>query len=224
MCFFTYEHDIAHCVIDINNKEFLEENNITYKDSISEFDKVFDKAKDIKKKIEEEIEKINNLHSKIMDEITKSFEVQRIKLNEKENEIKYELDIKVTKVKEELEKFLIESNDILISCERTEKATKYFKKKNNGNDIRYLYYISEINKNNEKAKELLDKPIKNMKVSLKIDNTLEFKEYYINEIDPKEENIIKIKEDNNIFNPLFVDINNINNKGLFSNELNENEN
>ena len=83
MCFFTYEHDEDHCVIDINNKEFLEENNITYKESISEFDKVFDKAKDIKKKIEEEIEKINNLHSKVMDEITKSFEEQRIKLNEK---------------------------------------------------------------------------------------------------------------------------------------------
>lgn len=211
MCFFTYEHDIDHCVIDINNKEFLEENNITYKESISEFDKVFDKAKDIKKKIEEEIEKINNLHSKVMDEITKSFEEQRIKLNEKENEIKYQLDIKVTKMKEELEKFLTEANDILISCERTEKATKYFEKKNNDNDIRYLYYISEINKNNEKAKEFFDKQINNMNISLKNDNKLEFKEYDIKESQEEEKIVIEEKEDNNIFGSLFVNINKNNN-------------
>ena len=202
MCFFTYEHDEDHCIIDINNKEFLEENNITYKESISEFDKVFDKAKDIKKKIEEEIEKINNLHSKVMDEITKSFEEQRIKLNETENEIKYQLDIKVTKMKEELEKFLTEANDILISCERTEKATKYFEKKNNDNDIRYLFYISEINKNNEKAKELFDKPIKNINISFKYDNILEFKEYYIKESQEEEKIVIEEKEDNNIFGSL----------------------
>ena len=64
-----------------------------------------------------------------MDIITESFKAQHIKLNEKEKNIKSELDLKVTKIKEELEKFLIESNEIIISFERMEKATKYYEKK-----------------------------------------------------------------------------------------------
>ena len=116
LCNGIYEHDEDHCIVDIYNKAFFEEKDITYENIISEFEEVFNKTKDLKQKIEDEIEKINKSHSKIMEEITESFENQHIKLNEKEKMIKAELDLKVTKMKEELEKFLLESNEILISC------------------------------------------------------------------------------------------------------------
>ena len=76
----------------------------------------------IKEKIELEIQKVNNSRDILLDEITKSFEEQRIKLNEKEKALKSELDLKVTELKDKLEKFYIESNDILSSFERINKA------------------------------------------------------------------------------------------------------
>ena len=55
--------------------------------------------KNIKQKIEEEIEDINNSHKKIMEEITSSFNDQRFQINKKEKQLKLELDEKVTDVK-----------------------------------------------------------------------------------------------------------------------------
>ena len=118
-----------------------------------------------------------------MDEITASFEQQHIKLKEKEKNIKSELDLKVTKIKEELENFLMESNDILISCERIEKAIKYYEQKKINNEIKTLYYISEINKNNEITKDFIKKQIKNIEINYNSDlNKLEYKDYYFSGI------------------------------------------
>ena len=73
-----------------------------------------------------------------MDEITSSFEERHNQLIETEKELKAELDLKVTEVKNELENFLIESNDIILSCERTDKANKYHEKKNENKEIKSL--------------------------------------------------------------------------------------
>ena len=149
-------------------------------------------------RIEEEMEGLNILHTKIINEITASFEEQRIKLNRKEKQLKLELDEKVKKIKEELGIFLIESNkviiyyillikikkyinicDLILFCERTNQAIENYEKKNNKKEIETLYYISEININNEKTKEFLIKAIKNIDISFNSDlNTLEYKDYY----------------------------------------------
>ena len=121
VCLFKNSHDKDHHIIDINDKESLEKNGVSYDKSIIEFKQIFNKVKNIKQKIEEEIEKIIKLHEKIMNDITASFIEQHEKLNQKENELKSELDLKVTNIKEELENFLIESNDVLTSCEITDK-------------------------------------------------------------------------------------------------------
>ena len=99
LCVFKNPHDKQHLIIEINDKETLKDCDISYEKTISEFDKIFKKAKNIKQYIEEEIEGINNSHSKIMNEIAESFEEQRIKLNQKENELKSQLDLKVTEAK-----------------------------------------------------------------------------------------------------------------------------
>ena len=85
----------------INHKGF------SYEKSISEFDKVFKKIKNINQTIEEEMEEINIRQKKIFNEITTSFEDQRYKLNRKEKQLKSELEEKVKQIKEELKKFLM---------------------------------------------------------------------------------------------------------------------
>jgi hypothetical protein len=177
LCFFKNLHDKNHLIIDIDDKESLEDSGISYEKTISEFDKIFKKTKNIKDRIEEEIEEINNLHKKLMDQISTSFKEQHTQLIHKENELKLELDIKVTKVKNQLENFLVESHDILKSCERVEKANKYYEKKKDNNEIKTLFYISKINELNEKAKELIQKPIKNLDIFFNSDlNNIDYKD------------------------------------------------
>ena len=73
MCLFHFKHYKNHHIIDINEKESLEDNGILYKELISEFDEIFQKAKNLNLKIEKEIEKINNSYKKIENEIILSF-------------------------------------------------------------------------------------------------------------------------------------------------------
>ena len=140
-------------------------------------------AKNTKQRIEEEKEVLNLSQTKIINEITSSFEEQRLKLNRKEKQLKLELDEKVKTIKEELDKLLIELNNIILFCERTNKAIENYEKKNNKEIIETLYYISEINNNNEKVKELFKKQIKNIDISFNSDsNTLVYKDYYFSGI------------------------------------------
>jgi len=199
LCCIIDEHDKNHKLIDINDKDSLKSNNISYKESITEFDEFFKKMKNIKQKIEEEIEDINNSHKKIMEEITSSFNDQRFQINKKEKQLKLELDEKVTDVKNDLEIFLRESNDIISSFERIYKTIKIYEKKNIIlEELKSLYYISEINKNNEIAKELLRKPIKNINIILNKGDVLNYKEYYFNGI-PIPKNVEAEKKGENIF-------------------------
>jgi len=199
LCCIIDEHDKNHKLIDINDKDSLKSNNISYKESITEFDEFFKKMKNIKQKIEEEIEDINNSHKKIMEEITSSFNDQRFQINKKEKQLKLELDEKVTDVKNDLEICLRESNDIISSFERIYKTIKIYEKKNIIlEELKSLYYISEINKNNEIAKELLRKPIKNINIILNKGDVLNYKEYYFNGI-PIPKNVEAEKKGENIF-------------------------
>ena len=177
----------------------MEGSGISYKETISEFDKLFKKMKSTKERIESEIEKVNNSRDRLLDEITNSFEEQRIKLNEKEKALKSELDIKVTELKDQLEKFYIESNDILLSCERIYKAIQNYEKNNENNSkIKTLCYISKINKINIEVKDLLQKPFENTEISFKNDNTLDYKNYFINGI-PKPKNIEIEQKDSKLY-------------------------
>ena len=51
LCFFYYEHEKDHNIIDINRLESLEDNDISYKETTNEFDKLFKKMNSIKEKI-----------------------------------------------------------------------------------------------------------------------------------------------------------------------------
>ena len=70
----------------------MEDNGISYKELISEFDEIFQKAKNLKIKLETEIEKINSTYKNIENEIILSFKKQHIELEEKEKNLKLELN------------------------------------------------------------------------------------------------------------------------------------
>ena len=194
MCFFHYKHEGGHKIIDINEIKSLEDNGISYKETVSEFDKLFKKMNSIQTNIEYEIEKKNKSRDKLLDEITKSFEKQRTKLNEKENALKSELDIKITEIKEKLENYYIKINEISSSFKRIFKAMQSYEK-NNNNKIKTLCYISKINKVNIEAKNIIKAPFKNTEIIFRNDNTLKYNDYYINGIPtPKD---IKINQEDN---------------------------
>ena len=180
--------------------------NISFDKSVSEFDQIFKKAKITKQRIEEEIEEINIAHKKLINEITTSFEEKHIQLNRKEKQLKLELDEKVKKIKEELNKFLIESKNIILFCERSSKAIENYEKKNYVEDIETLYYISEININNEKTKEFFKIPKRNLDISFNSDlDVLDYKDYYFSGI-PVPNNIKKEIQGQNVI--ISWDINN----------------
>ena len=77
-----------HKVIPIEDEETLKKENINIKDYIKEFDESGKNVINIKEKIENEIQKINELYEKMKKETKKSFELKREKLLKEEKEIK----------------------------------------------------------------------------------------------------------------------------------------
>ena len=184
LCYFNYKHNEEHLIIDISDKESFEENNISYKETLSEFEKRFQKAKNLKQNLEEEIEKINKSRDATIEKIKNNYKERYLRLKEEEANLEAELDLKVTEIKDELEKYLTESNDMLLFFERTNKALKNYEKKNNNNDIKTLCYISEIQKVNDKTKYLLEKPLKNIDIEYNplFKHELDYKYYYFSGI------------------------------------------
>ena len=138
------------------------------------------KIKDIKLRIEEEIKKINNSYKKIEDEITSAFKKKHEELNEKEKKLKLNLESKVKEIKDQLNQNLFSSN--LISCSYETNQEKLENYENN-NIIKTLYYISEIDKINEKVKYFCQTKIRNINTSYNSNlDTLDHKDYYFNGI------------------------------------------
>ena len=155
LCCFNNEHDKSHNIINIKDEKSLNNCGISYKSSVSEFEFIFQKAKNIKEKIETEIETLNISHKAKINEITEYYKYQ----------CNY-LDEKVTEMKNELNKFLKEANNVVLSCENILKATKKSNIRNDNYEIKTLFYISEIYKNNENAKNFFKKPIRNLNLNL----------------------------------------------------------
>ena len=215
LCFFNSKHDKKHHIIDINKKESLEDNDISYKELISEFGEIFQKAKNLKLKIEKEIEKIDNSYKKIENEIILSFKKRHLELEEKEKNLKLELNLKVNLIKNELEKNLNISSNVLLSCEKTnEIITKYESKINS--DINILYLISKINKSKEKADDFIQKKMNNSDISFELDKIYFYNDYYFNGI-PAPKNLKVEKRENKLY--ISWDLDNSNIKSINTNKI-----
>ena len=163
----------------------LKKENITLNSSINEFNENIIKAKNIKQNIEIEINEIDKLYDKVYKEITKSFEEKHEKLIKEENDLKEKLQNEVTKIKEKLEIFLSKSNNVIKSSERINKGIKIIEneKEEEKNMIKYLSYVSKINKNIKEINILSNELMKNLKISFNENkNTINYEEYIFNGI------------------------------------------
>ena len=195
MCCFQNDHDKSHNIVGINDKKSLENNGISYIFSLSEFDGVFKKAKNLKQLIEDEIEKLNIFYQKEKDDITTTFKNKHFSLDEQEKKLILGLDQKVNEIKCELERFLKDSNNILLSCQKIFNATENCGIMNDVPEIKALIYISEINKITTEVKNFLKMPIRNIDKSTNLfggDSNNSYKYYYFSGIPiPKLASIVK---------------------------------
>ena len=143
-CYFKNLHD-GHKLLEISDMNSFEKENITIDASSKDLDDKIQKIIKLKNKIEGEINKINSLYDKVSDDLSKSFKKKHEQLKKEEDGIKEKLDNEVTKVKENLEKFLSECNSNIKISQIIKKGIEKFDKKEK-NLMKTLSYVSKINK------------------------------------------------------------------------------
>ena len=120
----------------------------------------------------------------INNEITNFFEIKHQKLINKENKLKETLNNEVTKKREKLENFVSELNINIKNCERLNKIKEVFEKEEQQqekNILEILSYISYFNKRKKEMRNMLIKPISNLKISFKEEEeVILFEEYIFN--------------------------------------------
>ena len=97
---------------------------------------------------------IDDLYDKINLEVTKSYEIKHEKLIKEENNLKENLQNKVTKIKEKLEEYSTESNRIIKIYERINKGIDKLEKEEKSM-LKILSYVSQMNKNQKETKNIL---------------------------------------------------------------------
>jgi len=174
---------------------------------------------DLKVKIENEINKINQSYDTINNDITNSYKIKHEKLIKEESDLKEKLQNEVTKIKEKLENFLIECNQTIKICEKIYKGIKNLENEKEKNMIKILSYISKINKNDKDMNILLQQEIKSENIKFdKEKNDIEFENYIFGGL-PVPHNI-EIKDiDSDSFKIFWkVELNNF--KNIKQNEIN----
>ena len=186
----------GHKVIPIEDEETLKKENININDYIKEFDESAKSVMNIKDKIENEIQKINELYEKMDKETTKSFELKHEQLIKEEKEIKDKLDNEVTKIKSKLEEHLLLSNNLIRNYEKINKGIQGLKKEEQNQNIKLLKnltYVSKLNKNQKEMNNITQILMKNLKLDF-IDDNIKYEEYYFNGLSiPKDIQISDIK-------------------------------
>ena len=92
--------------------------------------------------------------------------------------LKEKLQIEVTKVKEQLEKFLSETNKNIKIRERINKGIKSFENEEK-NMIKKLSYISTIKKSQKEMKTLYQQLMKNLKITFNQEKSdIIYEDYY----------------------------------------------
>ena len=182
-------------MLSIDDEESLKKENITIESYSKELGDLNQKIINLKNLIEKEIAQIDNIYSKVNDEIKKSFELKHEKLIIEENNLREKLQNEVTKTKEKLEIILSTANELIKTNERINKGIKLYEK-DEKNNIKLLPHVSKINKNKKEIKVLLSELMKSIKISFeKEQSNLKFEDYCINEIPvPKDIKFKNIKD------------------------------
>ena len=175
----------GHKLISIKDEDLLKKENISIEYYTNEFNEMLNKGKNLKEKIEKEINTIDNIYDNINNKITKSYEIKHEKLIIEENNLKEKLQNEVTKIKEKMENFLSKINELIKINEKIKKGIQILEKENENekNMIKSLTYISKINKNKKEIQNIFVILMKNLNISFQEEeNSLKFEEYYFNGI------------------------------------------
>ena len=176
-----------HKILELSDEKSFEKENITIESSTKDFNESNQKIIDLKNRIENEINKVNNLYEKVIDELTKSFIKKHEELLKQENDIKDKLKNEVNKTKEKLENFWRRINNEIKLNEKISKGIKNFKKEEK-NMWKILSYVSKINKNQKEINRLLSEKMENIKFNYQEEKSeINYEEYYFNGINsPKD--------------------------------------
>ena len=171
-----------HKIIRLDDEETLQKENLTINKSTKGFDDNLQKLTNLKNTIENEMIKIDKEYEKTDNETTKSFKLKRDKLNKEEECLKDKLKTEVTKIKENLENYLLQVNNLFKLCEKIKKGVQTLEK-GEKNMIQTLSYISKINKNQREVNLLIGSLMKNLEINFnEKESNIEYKEYYFNGI------------------------------------------
>ena len=169
-------------ILEINDEESLKKENITIDNSNKEFETKMKKLNNLKEKIEHQMSEIDKTYEKIDKEVTNSYEIKREKLKKEEDDLKEKLKTEVTKIKEQFDINISEINTLVKNCEKLIKGIKSLEKEEKIM-IRTLTYVSKINMNQKKMRNLLQETMKNLKISyIEEESKLKYEEYYFNGI------------------------------------------
>jgi len=152
-----------HKIVEIPDEGPLNKENVSIESESKDLLKNIEKMNNLKMKIENEINEINNLYDKAIDDLTKSFQKKHEKLLKEENDIKEKLQNKVTKVKEQLEQFWSKTNIEIKLNEKINQGIIKLKKNDKNEIIKILTYVSNINKNQKEINKLYNETIKSLK-------------------------------------------------------------
>ena len=193
-CHFLNNHN-NHKIILIDDEESLKKENLTFDFTTKEFNEKKEKINNLKGKIEQEIININNSYDVVFNNISKSFELKHKQLYEKEKDLIETLQNEVTKIKEKLENFLSECNEIIRFSDKLDKGIKKLENNNNENNkIKAMSYVSEMNKNQNAMNILNNQLMKNIKIKFEEENTsIKFENYYFNGVPSPTDIEIKFK-------------------------------
>ena len=134
-----------------------------------------------------------------------------------ENELKDKLQNETTKIKEQLEIYYSDSNNIIKNISKINKGIKALEKEEK-NIIKTLNYISKINKTKKEIKNLLTQQMKNLECVFQEDKTtIKYEEYYFNGM-PEIKNIEFKDISLNSFNVSWK-LNDINITGIDKNQI-----
>ena len=165
----------------MSDKENFKDKDIKLESYTLKFKELFEKTISLKEMIENEINKINLLYNQVNEKITELYQKKHEDLLKEEEELRKNLEIDVTKVKSDLEKYLSKSVEYIKKDEKINKGLKNLEKEQEINIYKHLNYISKINKINTKMDDLLYTNMTNLKLSLNEKDSM-YEEYYFNGI------------------------------------------
>ena len=179
MCCFNHFHD-DHKLIEIKSLEQLNKENITLEKELNELNKTSDKMIKLKSKIEEEITKINNTYEDMIKKLENIYQKKIDVIITEKNDLIEKLNFEVTKVKEGLEKNLSDINNEILIKDRINKGIKKMENKEQ-NVFQIIAYISKINQDIKKMKNISTKLMKNININYdEIKNNITYEDYYFN--------------------------------------------